>query len=364
MKTKLFVLYGGKSVEHDISLKTALTVLQSIDRDRFDVYPIYITREGIWCHRGRLVEHVRGIPDLILPVDPDLANPARSLGTLSAKLFGAGGKQVALPLLHGSNGEDGTVQGLLELLDVPYVGNGVLSSALALDKAAAKAVIAHAGIPQAEYLALRQTDWLDAGEEAIRRIEETLGYPCYVKPASLGSSIGISRCEDRARLEAAIAEAYRYDRKIVVEREIAGREIQVAVRGNERAQASVPGEFIHEQAFFDYHEKYEAGRLVMSIPAELPEETAAAVREQAIRAYEALGCAGLARVDFFLDRTGRLYLNEINTLPGFTAFSMYPVMWERTDGTRYAALIELLIDYAFTRHADKQSIRYDKEAIR
>ncbi|MBB6672689.1 D-alanine--D-alanine ligase [Cohnella nanjingensis] len=360
MKTKLFVLYGGKSVEHEISLKTALTVLQSIDRDKFDVYPVYITREGVWCHRGRLVERVTDPNDLTIPADPDLANPARSLGAVAAKLFGGGGRQVALPLLHGSNGEDGTVQGLLELLDIPYVGNGVLSSAVALDKAAAKAVLSHAGIAQAAYLAFRYADWQEEGEASIREIEASIGYPCYVKPASLGSSIGINRCEDRVQLLSAVEEAFSYDRKIVVEEEIAGREIQVAVRGNDRALASVPGEFIHDQAFFDYNEKYLAGRLAMSIPAELPEATANEIREQAIRAYQALDCAGLARVDFFLDRTGRLYLNEINTLPGFTAFSMYPIMWERTDGTRYSELIEKLIDYAFTRHADKQTIRYTR----
>ncbi|MBW7458872.1 D-alanine--D-alanine ligase, partial [Paenibacillus sepulcri] len=270
-------------------------------------------------------------------------------------------KKVVLPMLHGANGEDGTIQGLLELLNVPYVGNGVLASALTLDKAVTKEVLAAAGLPQADYLTFPHMKWIEDQGSILSRVEEEIGFPCYIKPASLGSSIGITRCLDKERLTDAIEEAYRYDRKIVVEKEVRGREIQVAVMGNERPLVSVPGEFLQDKAFFDYDAKYIDGRLTMSIPADIPDALAGQLRQAAELAYQALNCSGLARVDFFIDDAGRLYVNEINALPGFTAFSMYPVMWERTDGTTYSELIEKLIDYAFNRHAEKQLIQYSRE---
>ncbi len=358
MKTLLFILYGGKSVEHEISLKTALTVIPSIDPSKFDVYPIYITPEGIWCSHGKLLSAPTEINDLVL--QPSHGQATSSLGDVMTRFFSLAGKKVVLPLLHGSNGEDGTIQGLLELLDVPYVGNGVLSSAIALDKAVSKELLSHADIPQVVYRNFQYSQWTLNAEEVKTSINELIGYPCYVKPASLGSSIGISRCENEDELRDAVATAFRYDRKIVVEKEVAGREIQVAVMGNEQPLVSVPGEFIQDKSFFDFNAKYVDGRLTMSIPADIPEHLVDRIQRTAKLAYQTLQCSGLARVDFFVDPQENLYLNEINTLPGFTKFSMYPVMWEKTDGTTYSELIEKLIDYAFMRHLEKQIIQYSR----
>jgi len=357
MKTKLFVIYGGKSVEYEVSLKTAYTVIQSLDFSRYDIYPIHIARDGRWSCEGVLSSQMSQLQELQLPVD-EHKSVAGSIGEIISRFFTLEGQKVALPMLHGSGGEDGTMQGLLEQLDIPYIGNGVLSSALALDKAVCKSILADAGIPQIKHLTFKYKEWLEDAHGVQQEIEQDIGYPCYVKPASLGSSVGISRCEDRQALKLAIDEAFRYDRKIVVERDAAGREIQVAVRGNDHPVASLPGEFIHGQDFFDYESKYFDPSLKMSIPAELTGEMTARIRQTAIEAYEALCCSGLARVDFFVSGQGELYLNEVNTMPGFTNYSMYPVMWERTDGTPYAGLIEKLIDLAMERHMERHEIEF------
>lgn len=358
MKTKLYVLYGGKSVEHEVSLKTAFTVIQSIDESKFEVFPIYITRDGLWSTPDKLVHEGLQINDLI--ARPKHTGEANSIGQVLIHQLSLPGKKVVMPLLHGSYGEDGTVQGLLELLNVPYVGNGVLSSSLTLDKAISKQLLAQTEIRQTDYLVYRYDQWLENQAKVVQMSEEKLGYPCYVKPASLGSSIGICRCEDKQQLMNGIKEAYKYDSKIVLESEVIGREIQVAVMGNEQPLASLPGEFIHEHVFFDFESKYMDKQLTMSIPAQLSEEITLQIRQHAIQAYQVHGCSGLARVDFFLAGDGQLYLNEINALPGFTNFSMYPVMWERTNGTKYSELVEKLIDYAITRHAEKQSIQFTR----
>jgi len=358
MQTKLYVLYGGKSVEHEVSLKTAYTVITSIDDSKFEVFPIYITREGLWCTPDKLNRDELQINDLIAL--PKLRSEAESIGQVLMNQLALPGKKVVLPLLHGSYGEDGTVQGLLELLNIPYVGNGVLSSALTLDKAVSKQLLAEAGIHQVDYLVYRYDQWLEDHSQVLLMAEEKIGYPCYVKPASLGSSIGISRCHGKQELVAGITEAFKYDNKIVLEREVIGREIQVAVMGNEKPLASLPGEFIHNHVFFDFESKYMDKQLTMSIPAQLSDEITSQIRELATKAYHVHSCSGLARVDFFLDGEGQLYLNEINALPGFTNYSMYPVMWERTNGTRYSELVEKLIDYAFMRHTEKQSIQYTR----
>ncbi|MEK0317067.1 D-alanine--D-alanine ligase family protein [Cohnella sp. 56] len=360
MKTKLYVVYGGKSVEHEISLKTALTVLSAVDESKFELFPIYIDLDGRWCAQDALDRSLTDAEQLI--ARPAYDDAAASIGDVLLRKLALPGKKVVLPLLHGSYGEDGTLQGLLEMLNVPYVGNGVLSAALTLDKAMSKQVLAQAGIRQTRHQVVLRGQWLADEPGCLASLEDEIGYPCYVKPSSLGSSIGISRCEDRIELLAGITDALHYDTKLVVERELPGREIQVAVMGNESPIASLPGEFIHDSLFFDFASKYTDPRLRMSIPAELSEAQTRQVRALALQAYRVHGCEGLARVDFFLDRDGLLYLNEINALPGFTSASMYPVMWERTDGTTYAELIEKLIDYAFARHAAKQSIRYERDA--
>lgn len=359
MARKLFVLYGGKSPEHEVSLKTAYTVLNSLDRSKYDVFPVYITSEGLWCCDGQLERKIESAEELTLR--PESETAAQTLGSVLLRwLSGAGKRAVVLPLLHGAGGEDGTVQGLLELLDVAYVGNGVLSSAMTLDKEVTKRLLEQAGVEQASYMSFRLDDWRQRASRILQEAEERIGYPCYVKPASLGSSIGISRCEDAVQLREGIGAAFRYDGKLIIEEEIVGREIQVAVLGNERPLASLPGEFIHKNRFFDFESKYLDKELIMSVPAAIPPEATGRIRESATRAYRLLECSGLARVDFFLHAEGRLFLNEINALPGFTGTSMYPVMWERTDGTAYGELIDKLIDYALARHEDRQAIRHTR----
>ncbi|MCQ4087634.1 D-alanine--D-alanine ligase family protein [Saccharibacillus sp. JS10] len=350
----IYVLYGGQSPEHEVSLKTAATVLKALNTQKHEVYPIYISREGVWTSLGKMP--VEGLSAANLTPVSRHANAASSLGEVLATEFSLVGEKVALPLLHGANGEDGTVQGLLELLAIPYVGNGVLSAAMTLDKDVTHRLAGLAGIRQTAYEIVTRRQWEEDRAGIMSRLEKRGLLPGYVKPATLGSSIGISRCEDRDALEAGIEEALRHDAKLVIEREVLGREIQVAVMGNDQPQASLPGEFLHGVKFFDFHAKYANPKLQMSIPAEIPPAAAKEIRESAIRAYEALCCSGLARVDFFFGDDGLIYLNEINALPGFTGTSMYPVMWERTDGTTYAALIEKLIDYALERKRAQASL--------
>ncbi len=350
----VYVLYGGQSPEHEVSLKTAATVLKALDTRKHQVYPVYISRQGTWTGLGLMPE--KGLSAEQLTPESRHADAAASLGEVLKNEFSLSGEKVALPLLHGANGEDGTVQGLLELLGIPYIGNGVLSAAMTLDKDVTHRLAGLAGIRQTAYEIVTRRQWEEERQHVLGRLENRGLLPGYVKPATLGSSIGISRCEDRAALEAGIEEALRYDAKLVIEREVPGREIQVAVMGNDRPQASLPGEFLHGVKFFDFRAKYADPTLRMSIPAEIPPAAAAEIRESAIRAYEALCCSGLARVDFFLGEDGLIYLNEINALPGFTGTSMYPVMWERTDGTSYAALIEKLIGYALERSRSQASV--------
>ncbi|MHA7967090.1 D-alanine--D-alanine ligase family protein [Paenibacillus sp. CAU 1782] len=358
MKMNVFVLYGGRSAEHEVSLRTAFTVLGAMDTGRYDVYPVYITPQGLWCCSGVMREPFASKEDLVQKADGD--QPSDSIGGVLSRYFSLPGKKAALPLLHGSYGEDGTVQGLLELLDIPYVGNGVLSAALTMDKAMCKKVLEQEGIAQTKHVTLGEEKWLGGKEGTMDWIESEIGYPCYVKPASLGSSIGISRCLTRNQLEEGIAAALRYDRKLVVEAEIVGREIQVAVMGNGQPLASLPGEFLHGVDFFDFDAKYMDKSLKMSVPAELPSDLLDNIRALALRAYTALDCAGLARVDFFVDADGGVFLNEINALPGFTGTSMYPVMWERTAGIPYGELLERLLDYGIARHEGKRRLQYDR----
>lgn len=356
MKTKLYVLFGGRSVEHEVSLRTAFTVLGALDKGRYDIYPVYITQEGLWCCQGVLHQGYETMAELVQKPDGD--SPSSTLGKVLSQYFALPGNKAALPLLHGSFGEDGTVQGLMELLDIPYVGNGVLSAALTMDKAMCKRVLEQEGIPQAGYRCYRSGDWQADQASVLNAIESEIGYPCYVKPASLGSSIGISRCGNREELREGMSEALNYDGKLVVEQEIDGREIQVAVMGNSEPVASLPGEFIHDSSFFDFQAKYMDRSLKMSVPAELTQEMTEYIRTLALRAYKAVDGSGLARVDFFVSGNGDIVLNEINALPGFTGTSMYPVMWERTAGISYGELLERLLDYGFTKHEEKRQLLY------
>jgi D-alanine-D-alanine ligase len=344
------VLYGGRSAEHDISCISARFVISELDPARYDVVPVGITHEGRWVDARRLVAECAE-SDAALP-SPDLAEEGDVLAVGSLLVDDEARAPVVFPLLHGTMGEDGTVQGLLEVAGVPYVGAGVLASALCMDKAAAKEVLAHHGVPQGRWLA-RRLDLIDA--ELYERAEADLGYPIFVKPANLGSSIGISRATDRGGLEEAVAFAGAYDDVIVFEAAIVGRELEVAVLGNEFPRASLPGEIVSADGFYDYEEKYLNDRAKLQIPASLGEAEVSEVQETAVRAYSALRVEGMARVDFFY-ADGRFLVNEVNTIPGFTPISMYPKLWE-VSGLPPARLLDTLVDLALERHGRRSAHR-------
>lgn len=355
MKKKLGLLYGGKSAEHKVSMQTALAVIKALDLDKFDIYPIYITEEGRWIKGPQLdgpVENVKALEFTGQDFPPT---------ALASTLFQAseedGAFDVIFPLLHGPNGEDGTVQGLLELLNLPYVGNGVLASSAGMDKVVMKNIFATAGLNQVKYVSYIRSEWDHNRNEAYEKVEKELGYPCFVKPANLGSSVGISKAMNRAELESAFTEAFQFDRKIIIEEGVVAREIEVGILGNDHPECSVAGEIVPKKAFYDYKAKYEDGDTGLIIPAEVKEEEYQLIKENAIKAFKSLDCSGLVRADFFLTKDGKVYINEVNTMPGFTPFSMFPLLWKHT-GVEYSQLIERLVDLAIERHDEKQKIKY------
>jgi D-alanine-D-alanine ligase len=357
MKTRVAVVFGGRSGEHEVSLASAESIMRHMDRSRYEVIPVGITREGRWLLGGDSLQMLRSgysggeTPALVTaengssiavrsqPGDERLSNHKLSV-------------DVVFPVLHGTFGEDGTVQGLLELAGVPYVGAGVLSSAVGMDKAVMKALFEHEQLPVPRYLVFTRREWEADPNTVAARAEETLGYPCFVKPANSGSSVGITKAKDRHGLHRSLETAARYDRKILVEEGINGREIECSVLGNDEPTASVAGEVIPHGEFYDYKAKYGDEETRLVIPAPIKDETAEEVRRLAVAAFRAIDCSGMARVDFFLEReTGRLYLNEINTIPGFTNMSMYPKLWEAS-GLAYPELIDRLIHLALERGAE------------
>ena len=371
------VIYGGRSGEHEVSLASAAAVFQHLDPERYEPVAIRIEKDGRWALPRRA-------PSVMKAADVIRARPELSDGSREAHLVahpgaetlitidrreGAGAERtevsvgglsldVVFPVLHGPYGEDGTVQGLVELANVPYVGAGVLASAVGMDKAAMKLVFAARQLPICDYEVVRKRDWLADERSVLNRVVAALGFPVFVKPANLGSSVGISKAKHAAELRDAIALAADFDRKIVVEAAVPNaREIECAVLGNDEPEASVPGEVIPSREFYDYEAKYldEGSRTV--IPADLTPQQADRVRLLAISAFQAIDCAGLARVDFLLARdTGVLYLNELNTIPGFTTISMYSKLWEAS-GLPYSKLLDRLIELAIERHAEKQQLR-------
>ncbi|MFN8039103.1 MAG: D-alanine--D-alanine ligase family protein [Acidimicrobiales bacterium] len=363
-RIRLVVLFGGQSAEHDVSRVSARHVLAAADPARYDIQPVAITKQGEWILATEAARALAAGPDALPEALPTGGTTVDPLPLLSRAARGDLGRStdgdddqvtVVLPLLHGPLGEDGTVQGLLELAGVPYVGCGVLSSALAMDKAKAKEVFAGAGIPQARFVALHADEVDDAlpGE-----LVDELGLPLFVKPANMGSSIGVSRATSLAELADALALALTYDEWLVVEEGVDGREIECAVLGNRHPRASVPGEIVPGADFYDYEDKYHDGAAKLLIPAPLPEGVADELRSMAVEAYRALRCEGMARVDFFYEEGGRgLLVNEINTIPGFTPISMYPKMWEAS-GLPYHELIDELVALALERHA-RQRRRVD-----
>ena len=348
-KTRLVVLFGGRSAEHEVSCTTALHVLRAADPTAYRVVPIGITREGRWVESGDAVATLgAGAAALPSPDDSDGAE----LDPLPAILPAAADESqvVVLPLLHGPMGEDGTVQGLLELAGVPYVGAGVLASALCMDKSASKDMLMRYGLPQPHWMTAREHE-IDEG--FAERVLATLGQPVFVKPANLGSSVGVTKAHDADEIRSAIREALRYDDRVLVEEAITGREIEVAVLGNHEPRASLPGEIVPGNEFYDYDDKYVDGLADLRVPAPLSPEQIHEVQTLALRAYKALRVDGMARVDFFFETEGRnprgFLVNELNTIPGFTPISMYPKLWEAS-GLPYPALIDELVRLAIERH--------------
>jgi D-alanine-D-alanine ligase len=344
-RIRLVVLFGGRSAEHEVSCVSALHVLRAADPTRYDVVPVGIARDGRWLAAGDAVAAL-GKGAAALPSPDESSGP--ELDPLPAVAAAEGGGQVVvLPLLHGPMGEDGTVQGLLELAGVPYVGAGVTASALCMDKGLSKRLLAAAGLPVARWIEVRRHE---LGEGFRARVADELGFPVFVKPANLGSSVGITKVPGAEGLEAALAEALRYDEYVVVEEAVRGREIEVAVIGDETPRPSLPGEIAPSHEFYDYDDKYVDGAADLIVPAGLDGAQVREVQELAVGAYRALRVDGMARVDFFLEEEGRGFLvNELNTIPGFTPLSMFPRLWEAT-GLPYAELVDELVRLAIERH--------------
>ncbi|HEY3382741.1 MAG TPA: D-alanine--D-alanine ligase family protein [Vicinamibacterales bacterium] len=379
-KLRVGVIYGGRSSEHEVSLASAAAVIANLDRKKYDPVPIRIERDGRLTIADRPPTTTIA-SDVIAKARQEAARPTRSgreaylvphpgeetLLTIERSQGEAVGREnayvaglsldVIFPVLHGPYGEDGTVQGLLELGSVPYVGAGVLASAVAMDKAMMKTAFAGRGLPMVPHLVVMRADWAASPEPVATMIGERLGYPVFVKPANLGSSVGISKVKSAADLGAAISVAAEFDRKIVIEAAVpAAREIECSVLGNDRPEASVPGEVVPSREFYDYDAKY-LDESQTTIPAPLDAAQTAEVQRLAVEAFLAVDCAGFARVDFLLSReSGRLYVNEINTIPGFTTISMFPKLWEAS-GVSYAAVLDRLVELAFERHAGKQTLR-------
>lgn len=353
-KMRVGLLFGGRSGEHEVSIRSAGAIAKALKSEqnasKYEVLPFYIQKDGIW-QAGEKAQQVL-----------DAGVPPQSIAQGNLWQFPAEAQSVDVwfPILHGPNGEDGTVQGLLSLMQVPFVGSGVLGSAVGMDKIAMKTAFAIAGLPQVKYIALTRSQiWSNpcVFPKLCDEIEANLGYPCFVKPANLGSSVGIAKVRSRTQLEAALDNAASYDRRIIVEAGVVAREVECAVLGNDNPQASVVGEITFDSDFYDYETKYTEGRADLAIPANLPASVAAQIQEMALKAFAAIDAAGLARIDFFyVEATGEILINEINTLPGFTATSMYPQLWAAT-GIPFPELADKLVQAALERHTsqDKQN---------
>jgi D-alanine-D-alanine ligase len=366
-KIRVAVVFGGKSGEHEVSLASARSVMAAMDKAKYEIYPVGISKAGRWLTAGdpmALLASGEADVGAVLgneqPLNPTqlphalMVSEGRDLvpGMQKARFPAV---DVVFPVLHGPYGEDGTVQGLLEIADLPYVGAGVLSSALGMDKWEAKAVFSANGLPVVDYVPVMRKTWRTRPDEVLASVEGRFAYPVFVKPANLGSSVGVSKAHDRTELRHGLDLAARFDRKILVEMAVNAREIECSVLGNDDPIASLPGEVVPSNEFYDYKAKYIDNASDLYIPADLPAETTKLIQDLAVRAFVALDCAGMARADFFVCRdTGKVYINELNTIPGFTNISMYPKLWAAS-GIPYPELIDRLIELALERYADKHA---------
>lgn len=360
-RLRVGVLFGGRSGEHEVSLASAASVMRALDPEKYEAVPIGISKDGRWLvgagAQKLLPEVLKSGERVMLPADPNAA----ALVPLDERPGGAVRVDVVFPVLHGTFGEDGTIQGLLDLAGLPYVGAGVLASAVGMDKDMQKRLFREEGLPVVDFIATQRSEWELHPAAVLRAITKRLKYPMFVKPATLGSSVGMTKVKKEEDLPAALDLAAEYAQKILVERAIKGREIEVSILGNETPKASVPGEIVPHREFYDYTAKYleEGTRLV--IPAKLTKAQVKKFQEYAVRAFRVIDGAGMARVDFFLERrTGKIYVNEINTIPGFTSISMYPKLWEAS-GISYRELIDKLIELALAQHNEKQRTKYSIE---
>jgi D-alanine-D-alanine ligase len=355
-KIRVAVLAGGRSSEHEISLRSAASVVAALDPERYEVVPVQIDRAGAWQIEAssRLSLEPGGAANALIPSPPRPLPAATGEGGVAA-VAGAGPIDVVLPILHGPFGEDGKLQGFLEIGGLPYVGSGVLGSALTMDKDVVKHVLRSVGIAVARHVVFRNRRF---EADAVAAVEE-LGYPCFVKPANLGSSVGITKVTEPAGLRDAVELAFRHDAKVLVEEMIHGREVECGVLGNSDAVASLPGEIViaNDSDWYDYSAKYDEGGMELRVPPDVPEAVGHELQETALRAFEACECAGMARIDFFVTPEYRVVLNEINTIPGFTATSVYAKLFEAS-GIGYAELLDRLIQLALERHADAQQYEY------
>lgn len=356
-KIRVGVLFGGRSAEHEVSVVSARSMLEAVDLDKYELVMIGISKDGHWltCDDAQRILAAEQVQERgLLAVSLDYAGGHQLVGPQVA----ARALDVVFPLLHGPYGEDGTVQGLLELADVAYVGAGVVGSAVGMDKEMMKRAFAAEGLPQLDYAVVRRSRWRRESEPVLDELCARFDWPVFVKPANLGSSVGVSRAEDRSALQDSIEEAAHYDYKVVVEEAAVDcREVEVAILGNEEPQASIAGEIEPSNAFYDYRAKYVDDNSALHIPARIAPDLAEKVRSMGVRAFRAVEAWGLSRVDFFVGREDeRIYINEINTMPGFTPISMYPKLWEAS-GLSYGALIDRLIELALQRHEDKKQNR-------
>ncbi len=360
-RLRVGVLFGGRSGEHEVSLASAASVIRGLDPTKYEAVPIGITKDGRWLAGGgaqkMLPEVLKSGQRVVLPADPNAA----ALMPLDDTRAGGLRVDVVFPVLHGTFGEDGTVQGLLDLAGLPYVGAGVLGSAVGMDKDMQKRLYLQAGLPVADFLVIPRSEWENSRAKVLHAIEKKFRYPFFVKPATLGSSVGMTKVQNRTELPAALDLAAEFAQKIMVERAIQGRELEVSVLGNEDPKASVPGEIVPHREFYDYVAKYLEEGTKLIIPAKLTRAQTRRLQDYAVRAFLAIECRGMARVDFFLERrTGRVYINEINTIPGFTSISMYPKLWEAS-GISFRELVDRLIQMALEQHREKARTKYSIE---
>lgn len=357
MKQKVFVIYGGKSAEHEVSLESALNVLNELNKNKYDVFGVYITPEGKWS-KPRLTSIGETLKSQLIMDTKE--NLGQSMFDFFQELDG---NSIVFPVLHGTYGEDGKLQGMLEMLNIAYVGNDVLTSAVGMDKIWSKKVFAQHLIPQTPYVYFNTEQYNHNKKYCINHVVTQVGLPCYVKPSNMGSSIGISYCKTEEELVQAIKVAFLYDHKILIEKEIVGKEVIIGVIGNEKPHCSLAGEWKREQNFFNFEDKYEDEHLTPQIPALISDATYLELCRYAKEAYIALEGSGLMRIDFFITESNAIYLNEVNTLPGFTKHSMFPLLFDKTDGMQYSELLDYLIQLGLLKHSNKNNIQFRRAEL-